>query len=195
MRCSRRSDKSQALIMEGNSGTAYTHKGRTHHTQSSSYPPKRNTHSSSHYFSLCFLSALFFLFVRFSNLAVFQACIFGHQAFSPSCHLSHRCLTGPALTQAFSLLFSGGLNSPVSGSPARSLMDTRPRRQRAFNIQQMAGARRNLPAVTLARHNTKAQQYQGLRFNPPPVTPINQIHYLLLFNYDCSLKGAEKPHQ
>lgn len=166
MRCSRRSDKSQALIMEGNSGTACTHKGRTHHTQSSSYPPKRNTHSSSHYFSLCFLSALFFLFVRFSNLAVFQACIFGHQAFSPSCHLSHRCLTGPALTQAFSVLFSGGLNSPVSGSPARSLMDTRPRRQRAFNIQQMAGARRNLPASPSPGTTQKPSNIRGSALTP-----------------------------
>lgn len=60
MRCSRRSDKSQALIMEGNSGTACTHKGCTHHTQSCSYPLKRNTHSSSHYFSLIPFRPFFF---------------------------------------------------------------------------------------------------------------------------------------
>lgn len=44
--------------------------------------------------------------------------------------------------------------------------------------------------------NTKAQKYQGAPLPPPPtppVTPINQMHYLLLLlNYDCSLKGAEK---
>lgn len=138
-----------------------------------------------------------FSFCLFTSLTLpsFRPVSLVTRLFSPSCHLSHRCITGPALTQSFSVLFSGGLNSPVSGSPARSLMDTRPRRQRAFNIQQMAGARRNLPMSPSPGTTQKPSNIRGSALTPPFVTPINQIHYLLLLNYDSSLRSAEKPHQ
>ena len=53
------------------------------HTELFLSPEKEHTLQLPLFFTHSF-QALFFLLVRFSNLAVFRACIFGHQALSPS---------------------------------------------------------------------------------------------------------------
>lgn len=118
MRCSRRSDKSQALIMEGNSGPACTHKGCTHHTQSCSSPPlpPREEHTLQlplfftlrpfRPFSFCLSASLTLPSFRPLSLVT---------RLSPSFpSLAHRPGFDPVPFQCSSAV---GLNSPVSGSP------------------------------------------------------------------------------